>query len=201
MSLKTFEHMLTKLARNPLGIIALAFVLVYGIAGLLTVQGNFQPNERIVLVWFLVIFPFFVLFVFYFLVSRHHDKLYAPSDFSNDENFVKIVESKIEQSPRLNHLEELTKRIKEEIENQPLYRYTKLSEAGKVLTLEAFRGEAINLKAYTERRKFAEEEVKKQAKILAEYGWLVIENGQVSITEKGKKEVSTFEDICYGRFR
>lgn len=39
-----------RLSRSPLGIIAFAFVFVYAIAGLLTWRGNFEGDERRVLV-------------------------------------------------------------------------------------------------------------------------------------------------------
>ena len=54
------------LARNPLGIIALFIVLVYGFASLVT-----------------------ALAVFAWLVSAHSGKLFAPADFKNEENFVR----------------------------------------------------------------------------------------------------------------
>jgi hypothetical protein len=59
--LKDFADAAVKLARNPLGIIGLAFVLVYGIAGVVAGTSALQPGERVVLVWFLVIFPVLIL--------------------------------------------------------------------------------------------------------------------------------------------
>jgi hypothetical protein len=81
------------LARNPLGIIALFIVLLYGIAGLVlgTSAKNMEPSERLPLIWFLAIFPVIVLGVFSWLVSRHHQKLYAPSDFKSDDAFLQTI--------------------------------------------------------------------------------------------------------------
>jgi CheY-like chemotaxis protein len=79
------------LARNPLGIIALFIVLVYGFASLVTAfAGSFSAPERLPLIYFLVAFPVLVLVVFGWLVSRHSGKLFAPSDFRNEENYVKM---------------------------------------------------------------------------------------------------------------
>ena len=79
------------LAKNPLGIIALFIVLIYGLASLVTAFANsFTASERLPLIWFLVIFPIVVLIVFAWLVSRHSGKLFAPSDFRNEENYVKM---------------------------------------------------------------------------------------------------------------
>lgn len=77
------------LARNPLGIIALFIVLLYGFASLvLGFSDRLADSERAVLVWFLVLFPPLVLLVFAWLVSRHHTKLYAPQDYRSDATFI-----------------------------------------------------------------------------------------------------------------
>ena len=79
------------LARNPLGIIALFIVLVYGLASLVTAfASSFTPAERLPLIYFLVIFPVIVLGVFSWLVSCHSGKLFAPADFKNEDNYVKM---------------------------------------------------------------------------------------------------------------
>ncbi|KMN48299.1 histidine kinase [Chromobacterium violaceum] len=79
------------LARNPLGIIALFIVLVYGFASLVTAfAGSFTHEERLPLIYFLVFFPVMVLAVFAWLVSTHSGKLFAPADFKNEENYVKM---------------------------------------------------------------------------------------------------------------
>jgi len=99
--IKDFGNIATKLARNPIGIIALVFVLVYGIAGFVTSSNVIQPSERYILVWFIVTFPVFLVVIFYLLVTRHHNKLYAPSDYSNEDNFLKTIELKKEEIQRL----------------------------------------------------------------------------------------------------
>lgn len=93
------------LSKNPLGIIALAFVLVYGIAGLFTSQTSLDSNSLFVLVVFLVTFPCLVLFVFYLLVTNHHTKLYSPTDYTDEGNFIKTLENKV------SYLEETTAQI------------------------------------------------------------------------------------------
>jgi hypothetical protein len=79
------------LARNPLGIIALFIVLVYGFASLVTAaNGALTPAERLPLIYFLVAFPVLVLVVFAWLVSSHSGKLFAPADFRNEDNYVRM---------------------------------------------------------------------------------------------------------------
>ncbi len=88
---KAFGKVAKGLARNPLGIIALFIVLVYGFASLVVAfAGSFTAAERIPLIYFLVFFPILVLGVFAWLVSKHSGKLFAPSDFRDEENYVKM---------------------------------------------------------------------------------------------------------------
>lgn len=88
---KSFGDTAIGLARNPLGIIALFIVLVYGFASLVTAfAGSFTAAERLPLIWFLILFPVLVLVVFTWLVSKHSGKLFAPSDFKNEDNYVKM---------------------------------------------------------------------------------------------------------------
>lgn len=88
---RSFGEVTKGLARNPLGIIALFIVLVYGFASLVTAfAGSFTPAERLPLIYFLILFPVLVLIIFAWLVSRHSGKLFAPSDFRDEENYVKM---------------------------------------------------------------------------------------------------------------
>jgi CheY-like chemotaxis protein len=88
---KGFGETAKSLARNPLGIIALFIVLVYGFASLVTAfAGSFTTAERLPLIYFMIGFPVLVLGVFAWLVSKHSGKLFAPSDFKDEENYVKM---------------------------------------------------------------------------------------------------------------
>lgn len=93
-SVTKFGETAKGLSRNPLGIIALFIVLVYGFASLVTAFGSsITPQERLPLIYFLVLFPVLVLGVFAWLVSRHAGKLYSPSDYKNEDNYVAVVAS------------------------------------------------------------------------------------------------------------
>jgi len=93
-NLSAFVKSAKDLSRNPLGIIALFIVLVYGFACLLFgfSAGSLQSEERIPLIWFVVLFPVLVLILFGWLVSRHHNKLYAPSDYRDDKSFLATLQ-------------------------------------------------------------------------------------------------------------
>lgn len=88
--IKEFGEVAKGLARSPLGIIALFIVLVYAFASLVAFGGSFQPGERAPLIYFLVAFPVLVLVVFAWLVSTHSKDLFGPSDYRNEENYVKM---------------------------------------------------------------------------------------------------------------
>ena len=88
---RSFGDVASQLARNPLGIIALFIVLVYGCASLTTIYAeNLMPSERSLLIYFLVLFPVCVLLVFVYLVIFHSGNLYAPSDFRDEGNYMKL---------------------------------------------------------------------------------------------------------------
>jgi CheY-like chemotaxis protein len=90
-ALKNFGGTAQGLAKNPLGIIALFIVLVYGLASVVVVFGStLTPYERIPLVYFMVIFPVVVLGVFAWLVRSHSGKLFAPGDFKDEANYLKM---------------------------------------------------------------------------------------------------------------
>jgi hypothetical protein len=89
----SFGSTATKLSQNPLGIIALFIVLVYGFASLVLAVGrNLDTGAATPLVWFLVCFPVLVLATFAWLVSHHHTKLYAPKDFQDESLFFRVLE-------------------------------------------------------------------------------------------------------------
>jgi hypothetical protein len=90
--LKEFGATAKSLARNPLGIIALFIVLIYGFAALVVgMSSHLEAGEREPIIWFLVFFPCIVIIIFAWLVAYHHNKLYAPSDYKDDESFLRSI--------------------------------------------------------------------------------------------------------------
>ena len=89
--LKAFGNTAKGLAKNPLGIIALFIVLVHVYPVIVTAfSASLSESERLPLIWFLVLFPVLVLGVFSWLVSRYGGKLYAPSDYRDEENYIRM---------------------------------------------------------------------------------------------------------------
>jgi CheY-like chemotaxis protein len=87
---KDFSQSAQGFTKSPLGIIALFIVLVYGFATLAVTFGNNLKDHIDPLIYFLVGFPVVVFFGFLWLVSTHSDKIYGPSDFKNEDNFMKM---------------------------------------------------------------------------------------------------------------
>jgi hypothetical protein len=115
--LKGFTDAAKGLSRNPLGIIALFIVLIYGFAALtLGTTSALGPAERFPLVWFMVIFPVIVLITFAWLVSRHHEKLYAPADYHSDDSFLKGLEVRSKHAIELQAQQvQLKERVREAV--------------------------------------------------------------------------------------
>jgi CheY-like chemotaxis protein len=89
--LREFGTTAKSLARNPLGIIALFIVLVYGLACLVVITGgSLSTSERIPIIYFLITFPFVVLGVFTYLVAFRAGQLFAPSDFKKEETYLEL---------------------------------------------------------------------------------------------------------------
>ncbi len=79
--------------KNPIGVIGLFLVLVEGIASIVVIQSSLNETLNLILVLFIVLFPVLVLGVFYLLVTKHHSKLYSPSDYKDEQNFVRTYNS------------------------------------------------------------------------------------------------------------
>lgn len=107
--LKEFADSAISLTRNPLGVVGLFLVMVYGFACLVIGAGGaiLESHERLPIVWFVVVFPVLVLGTFYRLVTTHHKKLYAPSDFKDERLFFQPLS----EEKRQERLEEEVKRV------------------------------------------------------------------------------------------
>jgi len=121
-TIKEFGETAKSLARNPLGIIALFIVLIYGFASLVVgASDKLQSDERYLIVVFMTVFPVIVLGVFGWLVAFHHEKLYAPKDYTSDESFLKGVSDKKDGRPALKELDgQIESRIREVLESDEI---------------------------------------------------------------------------------
>jgi hypothetical protein len=179
--METNFSIFTKIAQNlrsPLGIVALFLVLVYGFASLVTTAEHLEPSLRQILVWFLVIFPLVVIFVFYRLVTKYPDKLYAPSDFRDETHFLKIMEIGLR---RPNQAIELAKQLAEKATE-------KIGSSDKT---EIIKAEITKASIKT---------------LLIPYGFLTVKvlyyslEDKVKIEFKNKKALAIFNGVQKGAF-
>jgi CheY-like chemotaxis protein len=89
--LKEFGTTAKSLSHNPLGIIALFILLVYGLACLVVITGgSMSVSEKLPIIYFLIVFPFVVLGVFTYLVAFRAGQLFAPGDFKKEETYLEL---------------------------------------------------------------------------------------------------------------
>ncbi|VVO73192.1 hypothetical protein AB4P91_11645 [Pseudomonas sp. B21128] len=83
---------------NPMTVIAIFAAISEGSAA---VSLPFLDNEdREIYVWFLISFPFYLLFLFFITLNFNHRTLYSPSDFGKDKSFLKVIDNDDRDSKR-----------------------------------------------------------------------------------------------------
>ena len=75
--------------KNPLTIIAV-FASITEISASAVLPHISEPIQW-VFIWFIILFPFVLISLFFFILWNKHHVLYAPSDFLSDESFLSIV--------------------------------------------------------------------------------------------------------------
>jgi len=75
--------------KNPLTVIAI-------FAGTAEISGTailplLEVESQQIYIWFLMLFPFLLIVFFFLTLNWNHKVLYAPSDFTNEDNFVNIL--------------------------------------------------------------------------------------------------------------
>lgn len=106
------------LTKNPLGIIALFVSLIYGFACLVlstSISNLHDDSERLPLIWFIIGFPLVILLAFIYLVVKHHEKLYSPSDYRADEAFIQTIGREKVKEKQLKEVKELEQAKPKEI--------------------------------------------------------------------------------------
>ena len=73
--------------KNPLTVIAI-FAAIAEISGT-TVLPFIESENQGIYIWFLMLFPVFLVGIFFVTLNLNHKVLYAPSDYKNEDNFLK----------------------------------------------------------------------------------------------------------------
>lgn len=75
--------------KNPLTIIAI-FAAIAEISGTIVLP-FIAPANQATYVWFLIIFPILLIILFFITLNFNHKVLYAPSDYQNEDNFLRSL--------------------------------------------------------------------------------------------------------------
>ncbi|MFA7346503.1 MAG: hypothetical protein WCZ86_01965 [Desulfurivibrionaceae bacterium] len=75
--------------KNPLTIIAI-FAAIAEISGTVVLP-FIAPTNQSLYVWFLIIFPILLIVLFFLTLNFNHKVLYAPSDYQNEDNFLRSL--------------------------------------------------------------------------------------------------------------
>ncbi|MFA6980970.1 MAG: hypothetical protein WC209_16720 [Ignavibacteriaceae bacterium] len=126
--------------KNPLTIIAIFAGLAEtsGTAVLPFVEKSIQGT----FVWFLIIFPLFLVMLFFLTLNFNHRVLYAPSDFTDEENFMKSFVKSTAQD-KVDKINEELLETEEELIKDENNKHELTSEAPDTTTLE-FNKSLIN---------------------------------------------------------
>lgn len=116
--------------KNPLTIIAI-FAGIAEVSGTLVLPFIADENQ-LIFIYFLIIFPSILIVLFFVTLNFNNKALYAPSDFDDESNYIKIFkydESKLETTQVSLSQEEILKMLNvnlEEFRQKNNYRFSKL---------------------------------------------------------------------------
>ncbi len=77
--------------KNPLTVIAI-FAALTEVGGTAVLPFIDKGTQQIY-IWFLMVFPVFLVAVFFLVLYKKHHVLYAPTDFKDDQTFKELFES------------------------------------------------------------------------------------------------------------
>lgn len=111
--------------KNPLTVIAI-------FAGTAEISGTailplLEVESQQIYIWFLMLFPLLLIVFFFLTLNWNHKVLYAPSDFSNEDNFVNILKKPTIQET-LSNIENDLKDSEEEIPHEKSTKTTEKTE-------------------------------------------------------------------------
>jgi len=146
-----------KLAKTPLGIIALFVLLAEVIAAMVVgTSSNLSETNQTIIVVFITAFPVLVVGMFWHLVVNHNVKLYSPSEFPNHSDF--LAANTVDPT---HVLEEFKKDVIAEIEKSAGDATARLSRG----SVELQAGEYVKAVDFLEKHKLTQAEVSALAEL------------------------------------
>ncbi|WP_236443992.1 hypothetical protein [Pseudomonas syringae] len=95
------EH--TSHIKNPLTVIS-RFAAVAEVCGSVVLPFIATENQQMY-IWFLILFPTFIVSLFFATLNFNHKTLYAPSDYKNEDHFISLF-GKVTMAERIEKLQD-----------------------------------------------------------------------------------------------
>ena len=101
---------------NPLTIIGMFAVLaeISGTVVLPLLKGSDIQDKFI---WYVMLFPVLLVVLFFYTLWTIPENLYGPTDYSNEDNFIKIMSDKYSVDDSLQHIEDEISKLSEIVQN------------------------------------------------------------------------------------
>lgn len=105
--------------KNPLTVIS-QFAAIAEISGTIILP-FITPENQAIFIWFLMIFPIFLVGAFFLTLNFNHKTLYAPSDYENQDDFLKLfgIVTPRERDEKLSAEAQETDAVQEPLETTP----------------------------------------------------------------------------------
>lgn len=169
---------------SPLKIIALMIGLCEIGFGILSTTNTTQT----IIIWAMIGLPFIVVLLFFLILFKKPNNLYAPADFEDQKDFL-TLRSKID-----------------DIEKNSFIRYSNLEEPAIRLFLSAYYGLKNTNSEKTKQeqwdyliKEFGAEELSKALNQLVKYEWLSVQEQPFALTKEGEKAHKVLKQFVYGR--
>ena len=121
----------TSAVKNPLTVIAI-FAGLAEVAGTVVLPFVAETNQ-LTYIWFLMVFPTLLVLLFFLTLNKNPKVLYAPSDFRDESNYMKIFRP----SSTTERLVKLENEVQESIDEEPIQEVTITKDNGTVETKNA----------------------------------------------------------------
>lgn len=165
---------------KPLQIIALMIGMSEIGLGLVARNTNLAAS----VVWAMILLPFIVVILFFYVLIYKPNNLYSPSDFSDQKDFLRL-QGKVK-----------------DIESNPFIMFSKLEEPAIRLFLAAYythTNDDNNTKWQALIGQFGKDNIEKARTKLVELNWLSDIEKPFSKTKEGQEAHDILKEFVYGR--
>lgn len=146
-----------KSVHNPLTIIAI-FAALAEIAGTIALATVSEQQQNI-FIWFVMLFPTFLVSCFFLTLNFNPKVLYAPSDFRDEENFLNILNGTRKVTSNLKTIDNNIKNLRGEIHSQKLNEEKIELESNHQKLMDLLEQELLSLQNQIEKTRESAEDI------------------------------------------